>query len=872
MLMRKTLFVVLSMALVLGSCKKENGTVKPSVDQWYYLDASINEEQQESKTTIDDGNFGKEIVWDENDKIAVYTPSSDKYVFVQDGEAGGTETRFKYNGTPDFKGEEVYTAIYPESMVSGSAGELVTSWPSEQTVKYGHPMTVAIPMLASSDIVDNTLEGAQFDCLGGILNLVLKIPETGNEGENTGGYLRKIVISAEEMMSGDFHFVSNEGQNEMVFEQNATNMVTLTFEGGPGEEDKGVFLLPGQEYQTNIMLPKAPDGGYTNWKMAFYDDAEELLYTMQSKKALNIKKATVTPVRLTFAYLHRPGLTYSDPAGTIGVLNGRKAIVVDANGYKFALAMENVGATEANPLGTPFHMDERHTQEDLDMLGLTDGWRLPSAYEWSQLIRINPSCPYEDSYKLHIGSDKSIILPTKRSDSSYSEANYLLLNDYLCARVLTSNGWRSRNEMMIERFYREYTDLYVRPVHALPKFPNKDTQPHILTKDDPVGTEGYVSEEDYIEAVMMELCGRKVAVAKKNIGAENEFEFGTKLNTKLGYQDTSWPNLYLENGWTLPTKAELSDMLGLSMRDYYPSDTPMLLAERPGQRFAAICFGDTHLIIPAEFNGGAFYQTDVYLVAAEFPMFIVPMFAEYKPGFVLDDMDPYPYVGYIQGRMNYPIYARAVYEFENITASSPVGTRGKYNGQECVVAMLNGKKMLITINCAYYSHIGDEDFNNYCFMDQSTMVEYPTYECSWGDGWRIINEDELSTILQHITNDVTEGISRPHDDEHDSRFYWMVGDYKMTFDLWGRCQRDENSKYKNIVDTDKLYIMSSFVDEDVDNPYINWYHSKGIELQKDIQFDRQSNQFRELSTLYFAPGYYELCRYQTYLVHEMPTE
>lgn len=861
--MRKTLFVVLSMALVLSSCKKDKAAEVSTADNWYYLDASINEEQQESKTTIDDGNFGKEIVWDENDKIAVYTTGSDKYVFVQDGEAGGTETRFKYNGTPDFKGEEVYTAIYPESMVSGSAGELVTSWPSEQTVKYGHPMTVAIPMLASGTIVDNTLEGAQFDCLGGILNLVLNIPATGNEGENTGGYLRKIEISADQVLSGDFHFVSNEGQTKMVFEQTASNKITLTFEGAEGEEDEGVFLLPGQQYQTNIMLPQAPDGGYTNLKLAFYDESGELLYNMQSKKALNIKKATVTPVSLTFAYLHRPALTYSDPAGTIGVLNGRKAIVVDANGYKFALAMENVGATEINPLGTPFRIHEKRTQEDLDQFVLTDGWRLPTAYEWSQLVRINPVGPYSERYSMHIGGEQFMFLPTLKIESPNKDSYtyYALLNDSLCAGVYRLNyGVDKKNNMLIMPVTDE-NDVYVRPIHDLPNFPDKDTQPHVLTKDDRVGTVGYVSESDYTEAVMMELCGRKVAVAKKNIGAENEFDFGTNLSHDVKSNSNTWPNLYLENGWTLPTTEELSDLLGVTMKDYYPTDTPVLMNEYKDHRFSVIYLGDTRLIIPADRN----IYTRAYLVAAEYPVYADMIFPIYSNGYVYND----PFRCFDVGSA-IPTYARAVYEFENITASSPVGTRGKYNGQECVVAMLGGRKMLLSINCAYYNQLKIEKYEPYCFMNDMVMESNPSTR-SWGDGWRIINSDELVSILKNITNDVTEGVSNPSVESHDSRFYWNVGDYKMMFNLWGRCQKDENNEYKKIVDTDKLYIMSSFLEVDEGNPHGNVYRTKGIELQKDMRFDQHSNQARELSTLYFHPddgGY----RYQTYLVHEMPTE
>lgn len=868
--MRKTLFVVLSMALVLNSCKKDKAAEVSAADNWYYLDASINEEQQESKTTIDDGNFGKEIVWDENDKIAVYTTGSDKYVFVQDGEAGGTETRFKYNGTPDFKGEEAYTAIYPESMVSGNAGELVTSWPSEQTVKYGHPMTVAIPMLASGTIVDDTLEGAQFDCLGGILNLVLKIPETGNEGENTGGYLRKIEISADQVLSGDFHFVTDEGQTKMVFEQTASNKITLTFEGAEGEEDEGVFLLPGQEYQTNIMLPQAPDGGYTNLKMAFYDESGELLYNMQSKKALNIKKATVTPVTLTFAYLHRPALTYSDPAGTIGVLNGRKAIVVDVNGYKFALAMENVGATEINPLGTPFRIQSMRTQEDLGQIGLTDGWRVPTAFEWSQLIKINPKRPYEERYKLYVGSDKFIFLPThEATDPLISEAFYLLLNDCRSAHVRVHKRILIEEagcEMVIERYLKDYGDVYVRPVHTLPKFPDNDAQPHILSKDDPVGTEGYVSEEDYTEAVMMELCGRKVAVAKKNVGAENEFDFGTDLSSHIKNSDKTWPNLYLENGWSLPTSDELSDMLGSTMKEYYPIDSPILKDEYKHHRFGVIYFSTSQLVFPAARNY-ADTHTNVYLIAAEYPVYAETMFGVADYGFVRDN----PFAVHPPEETN-PTYARAVYEFENITASSPIGTRGKYNGLECVVAMLDGKKMLLSINPAYYRHSCTDTYLYKIsgFMDGEKMYDYPKM-FSWGDGWRVISENELASLYQDISNDVTDGTSTHESDGHDCRFYCKIGDYKMRFNLWGRCAVTETEEKNHVVDTDKLYVMCSTIERDEYNPRGECYHTKGFELQKDTKLGSSGGHARELSLLLFAPedGTF---RYPTYLVHEMPTE
>lgn len=857
--MRKTLFLVLSVALVLSSCKKDKAAEVSAADNWYYLDASINKEQQESKTTIDDGNFGKEIVWDENDKIAVYTTGSDKYVFVQDGEAGGTETRFKYNGTPDFKGEEVYTAIYPESMVSGNAGELVTSWPSEQTVKYGHPMTVAIPMLASGTIVDDTLEGAQFDCLGGILNLVLNIPATGNEGENTGGYLRKIEISADQVLSGDFHFVTDEGQTKMVFEQTASNKITLTFEGAEGEEDKGVFLLPGQQYQTNIMLPPAPEGGYTNWKMVFYDESEELLYTMQSKKALNIKKSTVTPVSLTFAYLHRPALTYSDPAGTIGVLNGRKAVVVDVNGYKFALAMENVGATEISTLGTPFRIQTKRTQEDLDQFGLTDGWRLPTAYEWSHLVKINPERPKEDYFKLYIGDDKHVILPRINQGLNVPFVNtyYALLDDQLCAHIyINEHCYPFRHGLSVDRCNSD-KDVYVRPVHDLPEFPERKETQHILTKDDRVGTVGYVSEADPTLAVMMELCGRKVAVATKNIGAEHEFAFGSELNFSASI--SKWQNLYLENGWTLPSTDEVKELFGATDVGYHPINTPTLMGKHEINDFAAIYIGSTQLVFPASrYNWHE--PTEVYLISADYPIFLRSLFDN------TDGLD-HKFECYSIS-WGVPLYARAVYEFENITASSPVGTRGKYNDQECVVAMLAGKKLLLSVNCAYYHHKDTDFYSNngvYCFMDYGTMSTNPT-RCSWGDGWRIINENELATLFQDVTNDVTEGISGPYDDGHDSRFYCKIGDYKLIFNLWGRSHHFHGEEKDIVEDTDKLYIMSSTIEHDENNKRF----SKGIELQKDTKFDTTRGQVRELSSLYFNEAHDY--RYQTFLVHEMPTE
>lgn len=845
--MRKTLFVVLSMALVLSSCKKVKPAGLLAADNWYYLEASINESEPQSKTTIDDGNFRKEIVWNEGDEIAVYTYSSEKLVFVQDGESGLTTTRFKYNGTPDFKGDDVYVALYPESMVSGKAGELKMTWPTVQTIRYGAPMNVDIPMYAEGEISGHELDAANFRCLGGIICLELSVPETGNEGENTGGYLRSIEISADQILSGDFTLTEYAGMKKLVFGENSRKMISVIFEGAPGEENKGIFMVPGQKYMANIMLPVSPADGFTKFKMVFRDDNNTLLYTVQANKPIHVSRKTVTPIKLSFNYLHRPGLTYSDPAGTIGILDGRRAMVVDIDGYKFAMAMENVGATPENVMGTIFSVPIRGRQEMNEQMGLTDGWRLPTAYEWIQIgkknVAANPDVitlseePDIKEYKINIGdSEQFMLFPV-----IYGFTNYALYDETIDLNVAGHDGHLAFS--VKNRESGEDYDMYVRPVHDLPHFPSRSGK-HILSIEDQVGTVGYISETDPYEAVMMTLCGRKVAVSKKNIGAEDEFDFG--FNISIDSENKKWQNTNLENGWCIPTTEELSDMLGVTNSDYRIVVMDPTLPSQPKEKYySSINFGSTLLTFPLKRPN----DYNVELIAAQCPVYAYTV-CNWQTHNVSDPFNvPLNYY-----TTNLDFHVRPVYEFEHITASSPVGTRGRYCDQECVVAEFNGEKKLVSINCAWYKNL------YYCFLDYRVFydMEYHPNEFvdRWGKGWRVMNESELEYMVNHMTNDRIQGKASIHDE----RFYWQLGDYQLRFGIWGR--KSNNA----VVDTDRLYIAST-----------NWFRHASLDLYviQGLEIDRNTGFSQDLKLSYLPLSEnptYDSYAYQVFLVHDMPEE
>lgn len=93
----------------------------------------------------------------------------------------------------------------------------------------------------------------------------------------------------------------------------------------------------------------------------------------------------VTAMRLTFNNNVRivpEGLSDASPEGTVGMLNGREAIVVDLGGTigKVAIATVNAGGTA--PYGRLFYYSNAINPEEN---GLTDGWYIPSKDEMDAL-------------------------------------------------------------------------------------------------------------------------------------------------------------------------------------------------------------------------------------------------------------------------------------------------------------------------------------------------------------------------------------------------------------------------------------------------------------------------------------------------------
>ncbi len=101
----------------------------------------------------------------------------------------------------------------------------------------------------------------------------------------------------------------------------------------------------------------------------------------------------VTAMRLTFnssATIVPDGLSEVSAEGTVGVLDGREAIVVDLGGSigKVAIATLNAGATNTNDFSGSTYNDYNGDKQGFSTIssGLTDGWYVPTKDEMEALM------------------------------------------------------------------------------------------------------------------------------------------------------------------------------------------------------------------------------------------------------------------------------------------------------------------------------------------------------------------------------------------------------------------------------------------------------------------------------------------------------
>lgn len=731
--MKKSLFFVLTLALSAGlvSCNKRK-QMEPEKDPSAELLLKANTEgiydnSQISKAYIADGNWGKEIMWSDKDQVSVFSENSSTYVYTLKEGAETSNGIFHIEKKPDFKNDNSYTAYFPASVVSADDSRSLM-WPSEQTRVLYHPEIVNMPLLAEGSIQKNTPSDATFNSLGGVLDILLKVPDDG-----VAGYLRKVVISADQKMSGKFTLqtvtenvrdASGKPTTATVQKKYAaidatagSNTITYTLEGNSG---KGMYISKGDKTDHHLMLalPVSPEKGYTNFKVDFYDQHGTLISGTKTDDVV-IERGMITNVNIPFSHVYAPGLTMNDPVGTIGTLYGVDAIVIEFNGFKRALALHNVGYTEANPAGSLF--SSSNSAWDIEQMGLKNGWRLPYQEEWCAMgsgwQRVDPTTNPNGDFIIKAGNNE-VHIPFPTYNRVYQWGHYAcmdgtgeILNDENPSGtwwgVLSSNNG--------------YSDVsYARAIRELPFYPELDPERQ-LTKDDPIGSIGMIGTR---QAVVMELRGYKVAVATLDVGSSVPEEHGSEFEFH-NYDNKGWDfsPLYLSDGWRLPTSQEIVDLMSRPKFETEYNDRSVnkwILSE------------DATLSLPfhSYTTGESCYYLELY--------------------------GSDRYLNQIGNHNN--LCARPFHNLEEITKDSPEGTVGVVDGRECVVvADDEGKKFLITVNNPgpAEGEFGDKDHKNSPWLFECYVHGYYSTPQKakdlmdagfFGKGWKIPTVSELKGI------------------------------------------------------------------------------------------------------------------------------
>ena len=165
-------------------------------------------------------------------------------------------------------------------------------------------------------------------------------------------------------------------------------------------------------------------------------------------------------------------LTAESEVGTVGILAGREAMVVDLGGSigKVAIAMKNVGAVEFEDYGTRFTATDALDPEKNE---LTDGWYIPSREETEAL---NSYLQWESNHSaVYYNDNNHLQLPLYRSGESHygyyitsttsvseSYTNYAYLRiEYLVNAIGDISSCKEIREE------HDKSNLAIRPFHKL---------------------------------------------------------------------------------------------------------------------------------------------------------------------------------------------------------------------------------------------------------------------------------------------------------------------------------------------------------------------------------------------------------------------
>lgn len=460
-----------------------------------------------------------------------------------------------------------------------------------------------------------------------------------------------------------------------------------------------------------------PAGTYTDAKLSFL--ATDGMIATKTAPEFVVSKNKVSLATFEASALPFNVLSDNAPVGSVGMLFGREAIVVDLGGTvgKVAIATQNVGATtsEWNDGGGYYNATDISNPNFL-----SDGWYVPSTEELSLLSKL-PSTWGEYGRSWQSGNGDVLFLP----------AAGIMMGDQLMPGLKTGAYLSSENDGMYY-YSMNFSDesvfiaqnlslkdfkCSVRPFHKLGDFASLPR----LNYESPVGSHGLFNG---LEAVIVDLGDGfgKYAVATKNVGADKPCDFGNK------YQSSNLPTG--TNGWCVPTKEELDALIA-----NYTQTSWTAFNNVPGRQFS---IEGTQLFFPAAGEG----EQDMYWAKDNGRMTLT------ESSFATEAL-----TSDAAQALSAPV--RLVCKVA-LTADDPVGTIGMIDGREAMVVDLGGSMGKYAIALRNEGATSENDYGTYYEGDDS-------YKAFKSGSWCLPSKEELEAfynINKNYMTFVTSGSSK----------------------------------------------------------------------------------------------------------------
>ncbi len=564
-----------------------------------------------------------------------------------------------------------YTAYYPSTYKG-------TIWPDQ---KYAGADNISgAPMMSTTTVTNGEISALSFKNVGGIIRYTVK----GN----------KTIKSIN---------VKGNGLD-----------ISLDCGSGVALSDAGTVF--------NIALP---EGSYSNAKLSFLATDG----TMATKTAATFK---VTKNKVSLATFEAGALTFvpsaNSIAGTTGIIDGREAVVVELIGIgKVAIATENVSKGDQK-----YFSYAEVTAPDF----LSDGWYVPSAQELgvlNMLLYLSSQWTDGETGKGRAWNinGSSLFLPA----AGYQVDGNVALNNevgvYISKEVNGSNfysmSFNASTLNFADNWTTDNTKYSVRPFHRL-----EGNLP--LPTLDYNSTEGTLGMFHGMEAIVVNLNGKLMAMATKNMGADRPSDFGDYCTAYYASERASGMN----NGWRLPTATEMK-----SLKDTYPIGSKSQWATHNGVPGWQINFDTGNTLF---FPKAGYLESDEVRYEGEEGMYWASNVNDNNVNLWFDEtslgVKTWSLISPCEGS------ARFIRSLELIP-SDPEGTIGYLDGRLGIVANLGGSYGKVAIQ------LMNEGASS--ITDVGTLYRWDDAKNLQENGWYMPSDAEFRAFIERYENNLNLG-------------------------------------------------------------------------------------------------------------------